>query len=719
MKKLFSIALTGMILAGCNAKPVNTIDINATSTDAKQKYSSIKLQTLGVKDSFFKTTAMQEPSVQFKVPAYTLSSDLSNVIDVEKIPDAAREKIKQNNFAVVMNKYSGYDKIYDLYSSDMQGQKLITSDLLLHTFHVLYDFSLRYLERDYFYAQIKELTARLIQESILQYQAIDQKDQNAELKELARRNIAFFTVAGVLLDKTTQIPKVVEDIVNQELDLIAKHEGFKSSPLFNYEDSDTPDNLKKEDYSQYVPRGHYTRSEELQNYFKGMMWYGRMNFPIKSYKRTVQALMATVALNKVENGLKLWNDIYTPTSFLVGSSDDLSVYDYNSVISKVWSDGFKLEDLNKEKVTNFINEIKKLPAPKINSSLVMDTQKFEEATQGFRLMGQRFVLDSYIFQQLVHDKVTNRFMPSGLDVMTALGSQRAEQIMDARGESKYANYKDQVSKLKTYISGLTAQDWQKNIYYYWLYTTMPLLENKTNVAQYPQFMQGQAWQDKQLNTSLGFWTELKHDTILYAKQSYTLTKGAMPNLDKPVGYIEPELKLYVRLYNLAVMLQQGLKDRGLNIKTLENLGYLVKDLETVISITKKELANEPRTEEDYNFIKTFGKTLESLADFKNMEIKSSPVANETDEKMAVIADVHSDPNSGEALEEGVGKAYPIYAIIPNESGNPQLTIGGVFSHYEFTQPMSARLTDEQWQTMVSNGQPKSADWLNSYILFNN
>ena len=33
-------------------------------------------------------------------------------------------------------------------------------------------------------------------------------------------------------------------------------------------------------------------------------------------------------------------------------------------------------------------------------------------------------------------------------------------------------------------------------------------------------MQSDAWLDKQLNTSLGSWTELKHDTILYAKQAY-------------------------------------------------------------------------------------------------------------------------------------------------------------------------------------------------------
>ncbi|GAI43997.1 unnamed protein product [marine sediment metagenome] len=36
-----------------------------------------------------------------------------------------------------------------------------------------------------------------------------------------------------------------------------------------------------EDYSQYVPRGHYTRNEKFKKYFKTMMWYGRIDFKLK------------------------------------------------------------------------------------------------------------------------------------------------------------------------------------------------------------------------------------------------------------------------------------------------------------------------------------------------------------------------------------------------------------------------------------------------------
>ena len=64
--------------------------------------------------------------------------------------------------------------------------------------------------------------------------------------------------AGAEKQYQFQIPEFVKKDVEAELALIEAHEGFGLSPIFRY----------KEDYSQYVPRGHYTRSEKLQNYFK-------------------------------------------------------------------------------------------------------------------------------------------------------------------------------------------------------------------------------------------------------------------------------------------------------------------------------------------------------------------------------------------------------------------------------------------------------------------
>ena len=64
------------------------------------------------------------------------------------------------------------------------------------------------------------------------------------------------------------------------------------------------------------------------------------------------------------------------------------------------------------------------------------------------------------------------------------------------------------------------------------------------------------------------------------------------------------------------------------------------------------------------------------------------------------------------LEEGVGDAFVIFAVVPIE-GQTVLTMGAVFSYYEFTHPMSDRLTDEAWQAM--SPKPDRPVWTQSFI----
>jgi hypothetical protein len=108
-------------------------------------------------------------------------------------------------------------------------------------------------------------------------------------------------------------------------------------------------------------------------------------------------------------------------------------------------------------------------------------------------------------------------MPSGLDVMAALGSERAWELLD--DQKSYENYVPQMQMLWDQIGNMTEAEWTQNLYYLWLYSLLPLLSDPGE--GFPYFMQNEAWVDKQLSTALGSWAELRHDTILYAKQSYT------------------------------------------------------------------------------------------------------------------------------------------------------------------------------------------------------
>jgi len=117
------------------------------------------------------------------------------------------------------------------------------------------------------------------------------------------------------------------------------------------------------------------------------------------------------------------------------------------------------------------------------------------------------------------------------------------------------------------------------------------------------------------------------------------------------------------------------------------------------------------TESEYYLIEGSGKTLGSIVAMPQDDYLTS----DADGDMAVIADVHTDPNTMSVLEEAVGRPMVIYVAIEVD-GQVILTRGGIFSYYEFTWPMDDRLTDEAWQDMLVEGQePPLPSWTGSFV----
>jgi hypothetical protein len=127
-------------------------------------------------------------------------------------------------------------------------------------------------------------------------------------------------------------------------------------------------------------------------------------------------------------------------------------------------------------------------------------------------------------------------------------------------------------------------------------------------------------------------------------------------------------------------------------------------------MAEKELAGQALSEEEYELIRSIGGILEGITTFSAKVQEET--TSEADERMAIVADVHTDTNTGQVLEEGVGDAFIIYVVAPVE-GELVATQGGVFSYYEFTQPMDDRLTDEAWHEMEP--KPDLPIWTESFI----
>jgi hypothetical protein len=234
-------------------------------------------------------------------------------------------------------------------------------------------------------------------------------------------------------------------------------------------------------------------------------------------------------------------------------------------------------------------------------------------------------------------------------------------------------------------------------------------------------MHTDAWLDKELNTVLASWAEMRHDTILYAKQSYSAECGDGKGPEEPPvpkGYVEPVAEVYHRLLWLTQATREGLRDRDLLTAACDEAFGRMEDLLVFLErVSVKELRNEPLTTAEYDQIRLLGAEIEHLTGLVSTIIGQAGrhLITEADEDMAVIADVHTGPGSVECLEEGVGHANHIYVAVPIE-GEVHLTRGSVFSYYEFVHPAKDRLTDEKWQQMLEAGKaPPPPDWTSSVL----
>jgi len=681
------------------------------------------------------------PEYETQVPSYTIKSDLSNIENLEqfgRFTSSQTEKLSRNGFVVTP---SNEEQLFYVYENNayLKIPGFITTDSVLQIYHIFFDYSLRTLEANALLAAIEELTENMLDKSIYLYSKIS----NPKVKESALKNIAYFAVAMMALEKPilSEIPKDALNMAENEFELISQAQGFDESVIFPF----------KIDYSQFIPRGHYTRSDDLKRYFRTIMWYGLTPFPLHIIKdgkeercieQTVQALLITYSLflqfnddsvadndvtvdndaaandSTVNNGnlnsdsnsisdIDLWENIYDPTTFYVGNTDDLNVYHYKDLIIKVYGedpvpDNFMQED----KIDQIFKEAEKLPEPKIKQKWISERSPVGKQ---FRFMGQRYIPDSEILQELVAPP--ERAMPKGLDVMGVLGSDRAYDILiNKYQENKvWPGYPEKFSQLKDKFSKIPADEWRSNMYYGWLWVLKSIISPFKE--GFPSFMLNEAWVDKSLDTALGSWAQLRHDTILYGKQSGAECGG--PDYPLVKSYVEPNVEVYDRLLWLTKYSRLNLSNKGILSKDMEfRMGNFEELLEFLKECSIKELRNEELTDSEYYRLFDYGAKLETLtSNLADEWLRWFEITSETDKNMAVIADVHTVP--GEYLEVGVGPAHHIYVVVPI-GGKLYLARGAVFSYYEFIS--KNRLTDEEWQKMLKeNKQPPQPEWMKNYM----
>ena len=645
-----------------------------------------------------------------KVADYKINPDLSNVVNLGQFPNLTagqRQKLASNGFVVAPG---SNEQLFYIYEDNTYKKipNFITTDSVMQVYHIFYDFALRSAEANFLFSNALVLNQNMLAQLQKEYAAITVPVVRAE----ALKALAYFGVAQILFGERLPqgFPAEAAMLVERELALI-EEAAADFSPIFGF----------KIDYSLFTPRGHYTRSEALTKYFMGLSWYGVVPLPLLEADGKTgveQTAMASIIIVSAlcgldgRDGADLWENIYSPTSFFVGAADDITPFQLAGVISNVYGGNPNLDGIaDPEKLSQFFSEVKKLPKPQIVAKTAVSEAGGGHIPTGvqFRFMGQRYIADSEILQELSESLL--RPIPTGLDVFASLGSKRAADIIATiyRPAEAWPDYTKNFQRMKEKFTGLPDSVWQSNMYFAWLWTQNSLTGEYGK--GYPTFMRNTAWQDKALATALGAWAEMRHDTILYAKGSAAECGG--DNVPPVVrAYVEPNPELYNRLLWLASFSRINLSARGILPEHIEYVfEYFERLLGFLLDCSIKELNGEDLSVSEYDTLLTYGGTLENLTTqcieggYNWYQIES-----EADKDMAVIADVHTIYTGG-FLEEAVGHAAEIYVVAPM-GGELYLTRGAVFDYFEFV--ADVRMTDEQWQELIKHGPPERPPFVASF-----
>jgi hypothetical protein len=696
---------------------------------------------------------------------------------------------KRNGF--VVSERLGGDSFagvfYNLWHNDLPV--FISTDALLQAWHRTYDAMLEEIEETYLFNSVQAMLDGMA----AQITAASAQVGSGVLKDSLLDADYFIAVARSLLAGTNRTP--VPSQFGQDARVAETIAGVSAEQL-----QTVPDFMgfcRVVDFSQFKVRGHYTHTERLGHYFQCVMWLGRIDIPVAGgpWERCPDDVRMA-APRELGTAIVLWHLLNTSGQFdtwanmeqiistFVGPTDSLTFGQLSGLLAGT---GIRaLSDIS-DRAT-----LEKTQADIVSGQLGVQNIRsdwFEQPFSGparyalpqtFTVLGQKFVPDSWAFSQTVFESilwaengVTNkvqRRVPGALDVAFAtLGNDQIvpELVAQMKGMFQDKNrphalrfrdglpYQHNLAAVRAVMDQQTSSAWNSNIYMNWL-DCLRQLSAPTTDAKLPEAMRTRPWAMKTLNTQLASWTHLRHDTILYAKQSYGGTDGCV----YPTGYVEPRIEFWNRLKEMATRAAEQVAalpyagnyafltnrppqldpvsgeqtDPGgpdtdvvtlaaIQSRQVNHLHAFASIITRLEDLAKKELANECFSPDDERFIdglmegthdiggcggywaysgwypQLFYRTV-YWSDDRNFQAHYGAGAFD-----GLVADVHTDvpdlpnvpPDPGSILHEAVGRVNLLMLAVDNGSDRFICT-GPVLSHYEFEViGPPRRISDEEWR----------------------
>lgn len=477
------------------------------------------------------------------------------------------------------------------------------------------------------------------------------------------------------------------------------------------------------DYTQYKPRSRYTLTPELSRYFRAMTFLGdaTLHLVMKDPREELLNASAISLLCLVAESPSvkpLLDEFAQPLRLMMGDEDDNSPADFIPAVRKILVDDEASVTTQKTAAALRSALLAASRPPRITDkpSESPNMSEAEKITQqvGFRLLGKRFTYDAFVFSRLTFPAVGTEKEPRNLprpeDVMAILGSKAAYELTSPFAE-KYRNYGfNRRSLIGATASFLTSQK-TDTVYTAWLRALSDSFADSGSQQFF--YRDGGMWKWKKLLTASASWTELKHDTVLYAKQSGAEMGDGSEWIPgefeppRPRGYVEPQPQAFSRVLQAS----EKLKDVLLFMKKSSSkysdgeyerkLALFAKLCADARDIAEKEVRAQPLTTKDFARIEALSRAFTSdLLLPEGMFGADDDTAREQ-MKMALVTDVATDYLSGSVLHAATGAPRRIFVYVDDDSAGPRVTTGLVYSYYEFERTLGeGRMTDEEWKPLV-------------------
>jgi hypothetical protein len=643
-----------------------------------------------------------------------------------KLTPAELDLLGKNGFAIAKGQRFphfayGYQTIY------MQDLPVfISADSIMQAVHQSYDDILKAIELEALLPELGKLIAGMRAALPGLVGAATGTKHDLDL---------FLAVAASLLDgkAVTGVAGATRAEIEALLTPVMQAEGHGPATFFGA--------TREIDYSQFKPRGHYAGDMLLERYFRAMAWLGRIDLPLLQTEPTTgkqllvrDAVAGALALRALlqGDGFARWKRIDATVRGFVGEPDSMAPPDADRLKADLSLPGIDIAGVTDQALATAL-VAGAYGKQKILSQIVIQDVHVGETwplDATFALFGQRYVFDAHVLSNVVYDRVGTRLMPDPLDVAyAALGNDQAAALLAP--ELKSYAYAPALEAIRLLGDEHGATFWDANLYNLWL-GALRALSPGADVGRadsgLPAVAATEPWGRRLLNTQLASWSQLRHDTVLYAKPSYTT--GA--SCEFPDAYVEPYPVFFARIEKLAaagaaIVAQLPLADDSPLAPRIRSYFMRLGEVAGILRrMAEHQRTGMPHSAEDLAFINravsVWSCSQPPIANgsidgwYKDLFFAPEEAAN----LAPVITDVHTQPTDlagadlGRVLHAGTGLSRLMIVTVDTCMG-PRAYAGVVSSYHQVVTEHYQRLTDFEWHKQLLDMPPADVPWMGELL----